>query len=87
VRPEDLYESEPHVLEGRAARLPVRVIGVEPLGAETLLMLSLEGSNEELIARIGRDTTLRSGVQTTVGLDTTALHFFDPETTRAIAWA
>jgi multiple sugar transport system ATP-binding protein len=87
VRPEDLYESEPPGLEGRGARLPVRLIAVEPLGAETLLMLSLAGSNEELIARIGRDTTLRSGDQTTVVLDTAALHLFDPETTRAIAWA
>ena len=87
MRPEDLYEREPPALDRASARLPVRVIAVEPLGAETLLMLSLVGSNEELIARIGRDTALRSGDQTTLVLDTTSLHLFDPETTRAIAWA
>jgi multiple sugar transport system ATP-binding protein len=87
VRPEDLYESQPPGREGRAERLPVRVIAVEPLGAETLLMLSLDGSKEELVARIGRDTALRSGDQTVFFLDTAATHLFDPTTGRAIAWA
>jgi len=87
MRPEDLYESQPPGHEDRAARLSVRVIAVERLGAETLLMLALGGSNEELVARIGRDTALRSGDQTTVLLDTAAAHLFDPVTTRAIAWA
>jgi multiple sugar transport system ATP-binding protein len=87
MRPEDLYESPPPGHEDRAARLPVRVIAVERLGAETLLMLALGGSNEELVARIGRDTALRSGDQTTFLLDTAAAHLFDPVTTRAIAWA
>jgi len=87
IRPEDLYESQLPDGEGRAARLPVRVIAVEPLGAEILLMLSLGGSGEELVARIGRDTALHSGDQTTVFLDTAAVHLFDPVTTQAIAWA
>jgi multiple sugar transport system ATP-binding protein len=87
MRPEDLYESQPPAREGRTERLPVRVIAVEPLGAETLLMLSLGDSNEELVARIGRDTALHSGDQTTFFLDTAATHLFDPATTRAIAWA
>jgi multiple sugar transport system ATP-binding protein len=87
MRPEDLSESPPPGHEDRAARLPVRVIAVESLGAETLLMLALGGSNEELVARIGRDTELRSGDQTTLLLDTAAAHLFDPVTTRAIAWA
>jgi multiple sugar transport system ATP-binding protein len=87
MRPEDLYESQPPGHEDRAAPLSVRVIAVEPLGAETLVMLALGGSNEELVARIGRDTALRSGDQTTLFLDTAAAHLFDPATTRAIAWA
>lgn len=85
VRPEDLYDAQPPGLDGRTARLPVRVIAVEPLGAETLLMLSLADSDEELIARIGRETLLKTGDRTTIVLDTTAMHLFDPATTRAIA--
>src|SRR5262245_8753902 len=61
IRPEDLYEISSAKLGGRAAQLPARIVAVEPLGAETLLVLATEVSNEELIARIGRDTALRPG--------------------------
>ena len=62
-----------------------RVEAVEPLGAETLLMVSLDGSDAEMIARIGRDTALRRGDRLPLALDTAAIHLFDPATTRAIA--
>jgi len=84
VRPEDLYEI---VLPGdreRMASLSACVIGVEPLGAETLLVLTLDGCSEELIARIGRETKLSSGDRLDVALDMATVHLFDPETTKAI---
>jgi len=84
IRPEDLYESLPLREPGRFARLPARVVAVEPLGAETLLMLSLDASGDELVARIGRDTALKSGERLELALDTDALHLFDPVTTKAI---
>jgi ABC-type sugar transport system ATPase subunit len=84
VRPEDLYEIKPVGGPADMARLPVRVVAVEPLGAETLLVLSLDASNEDLIARIGRDTALRSGDRLDIELDTAAIHLFDPVTTKAI---
>ena len=64
--------------------MPTRIVAVESLGAETLLVMVLDASNEELIARIGRDTTLRSGDRLEVCLDTAAIHLFDPATTEAI---
>ncbi|MCC6471864.1 MAG: sn-glycerol-3-phosphate ABC transporter ATP-binding protein UgpC [Alphaproteobacteria bacterium] len=82
LRPEDIYEVPPSGTS--ATRLPVRVVAVEPLGAETLLALTLEGSGEELVARIGRDTALRSGDRAEVALDGAQVHLFDPATTRAI---
>ena len=85
IRPEDLYEFVPPGDPARFARLPVRVEAVEPLGAETLLMVSLDGSDAEMIARIGRDTALRRGDRLDLALDTAAIHLFDPATTRAIA--
>ena len=85
VRPEDLYEFVPSGDPARFARLPARVDAVEPLGAETLLMVSLEGSDVELIARIGRDTALRRGDRLDLALDTATVHLFDPATTMAIA--
>ena len=64
--------------------MPARVVAVEPLGAETLLVLSVDGSGDELVARVGRDTALRSGDRHEVALDVAALHIFDPTTTKAI---
>ena len=84
VRPEDLYEHEPAALRERLVRIPARVVAVEPLGAETLLMLALPDSKEEIVARVGRQTGVRSGDTTTVALDTAALHLFDPATKVAI---
>jgi ABC-type sugar transport system ATPase subunit len=85
VRPEDLYETAVAGGPAEIARLPVRVVAVEPLGAETLLVVALDGSDEELIARIGRATDLRSGERLDIALDTAAIHLFDPATTRTIA--
>jgi multiple sugar transport system ATP-binding protein len=85
VRPEDLYDAPPTSIEGRSLALATRVLAVEPLGAETLLVLAIAGSGEEVIARIGRDTALRSGSEAVIGLDTAAIHLFESSTTRAIA--
>ena len=84
VRPEDLYEVEPAGLGTRLVRIPARVIAVEPLGANTLLMLTLADSHEEVMAQVGRQTGLRSGDTATIKLNGAALHLFDPATNKAI---
>jgi multiple sugar transport system ATP-binding protein len=84
VRPEDLYEGEPPRSAGDFVRIPARVVAVEPLGAETLVVLTLADSNKEVVARVGRQTGLRSGAAVTIALDTAALHLFDPSTNKAI---
>jgi multiple sugar transport system ATP-binding protein len=85
IRPEDLYEATAasHPNDARLEPMPVRIHGVEPLGAETLLVLATEEGNE-MIARIGRDTMLRAGGSDTFMLDTAAIHLFDPQTSAAI---
>jgi multiple sugar transport system ATP-binding protein len=85
VRPEDVYAPVPSDDLGRFASLPARVIAVEPLGAETLVLVAPQGSDAELMARLGRDSALRNGDTVQMALDSAALHLFDPETTRAIA--
>ena len=87
IRPEDLYESVPSGDAERFAHLPMHVTAVEPLGAETLLVMALDGSDDDVIARIGRETALRSGSRLDVALDTAAIHLFDPGTTKAIVRA
>jgi multiple sugar transport system ATP-binding protein len=84
IRPEDLYETAPPGGPAPIARSPARVVAVEPLGAETLLVVALDVSGDELIARIGRDTALRNGDRFDIAMDTTAMHLFDPATTKAI---
>jgi multiple sugar transport system ATP-binding protein len=83
IRPEDLYETPPASM--RSARLGSRVLAVEPLGAETLVVAALEPAKDEIVARFGRDTSLRVGDRVDVAVDVGALHLFDPDTTRAIA--
>jgi len=84
VRPEDLYEVAPPGDPADMALLPARVTTVEPLGGETLLVMSLDGCSEEVMARIGRHTGLRRGDRFDVTLDTATIHLFDPGTTKAI---
>ena len=84
IRPEDLYESAPSTEAARIARLPARVTAVEPLGAETLLVMAIDGCDDEVIARIGRETKLKSEARLEVVVDTDAIHLFDPTTTKAI---
>jgi multiple sugar transport system ATP-binding protein len=87
IRPEDLYETPPAGVAAEVTRLPARVVAVEPLGAETLLLVALNRSNDEVIARIGRDTALKSGDNIDIAWDTAAIHLFDPITTTAIVRA
>ena len=87
IRPEDIYEFaefSPAAAAANMAHVPVQVSVVEPLGAETLLVVMLDGGGEEIIARIGRTTELRSGDRLELAVDTAAIHVFDPDTTRAV---
>ena len=62
IRPEDLYETPPPGRRAADRRICRRgCLAVEPLGAETLLMLALGRPDEEIIARVGRDTGAAHG--------------------------
>jgi multiple sugar transport system ATP-binding protein len=82
IRPEDLHEQAPHTVTDGS--LSTRVVAVEPLGAETILVLSLPGRNSELTARVSWDSPARVGDLLAVGFDQAALRFFDAEDGRAI---
>jgi multiple sugar transport system ATP-binding protein len=83
IRPEDLYDVPPQS-EEPFRPLPMQVIAVEPLGAETLLVLTPRGTGIEIIARVGRDTLLHPGATADIWFDTSAIHLFDQTTTRAL---
>ena len=85
IRPEDMYSARPaSETDGRYATLPTEVISVEPLGAETLLVLNAPGVGNDLIARLGREVTVRTGEVLDVHLDLEAIHLFDPDTTKML---
>jgi multiple sugar transport system ATP-binding protein len=60
------------------------VVAIEPLGAETLLILDLAGAPGEVIARVGRDARARVGERLEIQVDLSAVRFFDADTTRAL---
>jgi len=83
IRPEDIGVAAP----GRAADgagLPARLIAVEPLGAETILVLAPDGLEEEILARVGPEVALRPGDPVALELNLRAAHLFDPTSTRAL---
>ncbi len=80
IRPEDIYDSA-----GPGDRVPVtaRVVAVEALGPETVLVAALPGGTE-IAARLGRGFNAQVGAEQRLYLDLAAMHLFDPETRRAI---
>jgi multiple sugar transport system ATP-binding protein len=88
IRPESIVlaaPDRPHETDGERRYAAVRcsVLGVEHLGAETLLTLDV-GNKTELVARL--DGTPEVGVDDVVEvlLDPQAIHLFDPLTGKAL---
>jgi multiple sugar transport system ATP-binding protein len=83
IRPEDIRDAR-----SGAAGLTVdlRIVAVEALGPEVILVGSLPGPDApEIAARMGRDFSAPIGSSQRVVIDPHAIHLFDPETTKAIA--
>jgi multiple sugar transport system ATP-binding protein len=87
IRPEDIFPA--HAAPGGADVAPVEaeVTAVEALGAETVLILAVDGPGHRLVARMGRDVRAVRGDRITVNLDLQAAHLFNPETTEVMTEA
>jgi multiple sugar transport system ATP-binding protein len=83
IRPEDIAIAAP-ASEAGDARLRARLVAVEPLGAETILVLAPDGLGDEILARVGPEVALRPGDAVALELNLRAAHLFDPVTTRAL---
>jgi multiple sugar transport system ATP-binding protein len=82
IRPEELALHERDV--GGAAALRGTVAAVEPLGAETLVAVDLDGGAGEVIARLHRDTAAALGDHVALSAPESALYLFDGTTGKAI---
>ena len=84
IRPEDLYEalSMPPGLETVGVQAEVQAI--EPLGAETLLVLEIEGVADDVVARIARDAAAGVGDRIEIRLDRRAARLFDVASGRSL---
>lgn len=83
IRPEDIYIDTVDADVQHHTSLTVEVVTVEPLGAETLLILETQ-TGEEIIARVGRDTQARAGDKREAFIDLSASHIFDPKSTNVL---
>ena len=81
-RPEDIHLAPPPGKQ--TAAVTVTAEAVEPLGAETLMLLSLDGTGEEIIGRMDRDAYAVGGERLEVHFDLAEAHLFDPDTTRVL---
>jgi len=84
IRPEDIFERQPSHLKSPHAKISVKVAAVEALGAETLLILDIDGVEEVFRARLDRDCIARVGNKIPILVNTDGIHLFDPDSNRAI---
>jgi ABC-type sugar transport system ATPase subunit len=79
IRPEDMYDRP----VPDAVPVEGRVIAVEALGPETVLVAAIPGG-AEVSARLGRGFMARVGAALPLYADPRQIHLFDPATTQAI---
>jgi multiple sugar transport system ATP-binding protein len=79
IRPEDIYDQP---LVGGAS-VEVRIVAVEALGPETVLVTEIP-DGAEASARLGRGFSARAGAMQRLFIDPRQLQLFDPATTLAI---
>ena len=84
IRPEDIFlpDSSPSYATPVAVEMEVRAI--ETLGAETVLILGIEGIDQRITARVGREAKAQRGERIRLGVDLGSALLFDPVTTQAI---
>ncbi|OYV02019.1 MAG: glycerol-3-phosphate ABC transporter ATP-binding protein [Burkholderiales bacterium PBB5] len=81
VRPEEL---QLHEAREDSATLRGVVSAIEPLGAETLLLVALDGGAGDVMARLHRDVNGRIGDRVGLSLPEAALYLFDGRSEKAI---
>jgi multiple sugar transport system ATP-binding protein len=84
IRAEDLYLRAEEVPNGGGGKVRGRAFAVEPLGAETILVVETQ-NGVEWTARLPRTVTVRAGEQVELFFSPRSLYLFDPQTGKVIA--
>lgn len=84
IRPECISLAQPADGHKHQVTLSARALMVEPLGAETVLTLSVDGEEGELIARVVGTPGVHVGDLVGMAINLDTIHLFDPHTTRAL---
>lgn len=79
IRPEDIFL--PNTIPSTAIPLEVEmeVIGIETLGAETILILKPDNTEQKIMARVGRDVKSNRGEAIKLIFDLSSALLFDPK--------
>ncbi len=81
IRPEDIRIGG---VNGVAPHVEAHVLAVEPLGAETIVRVALQGVTPEVLLRGPRQVSARVGEQLPLSFDLASSLLFDPTTTRRL---
>jgi multiple sugar transport system ATP-binding protein len=84
IRPEDFYDTRNLRPTTRSCPLKSKVSAVEPLGADTLVLVQIAGTDNEVMARLGRDVEVAAGDILELHVDLDAVRLFEPDTGRAL---
>ena len=80
IRPEDIYDSPDYVAAHAEGVVSAHVEVTELMGAETYLYLTVDGKEDNVIARVDPRSKSQTGDDIKIAMDVTRLHFFDKET-------
>ncbi len=84
IRPEDIFLPGSAPSYAIPAEVEMEVTGVETLGAETVLILKPDDTDQKLTARVGRDVKTKRGERIRLVFDLGSALLFDAKTTQVI---
>lgn len=84
IRPEDIFLPGAAPSYASPAGLQMEVLAVEPLGAETVLILKIDEIDQRVTARVSRDVGTKRGERIEVQMDLGSAILFDPDTSHVI---
>jgi multiple sugar transport system ATP-binding protein len=84
VRPENIHDDARFLSAATKTIINVNVEIVELMGSETLLYLTTNGKEGNIVARVDPHSSSRTGDSIRVAFDANRLHFFDKDTDKTI---